>query len=348
MPGLNLPEAGIPRLILPNDEDLTYAKLSLDPESVAAALRYPVGDPLARATVWAALWSMVRDAQLPAERFIEAVTTLGLQITEVSVAATVLRQADAACLRFAPAEARADLESRLMGRLAEFIAESEGGDLQRAAARTLAAVSRRNSGQLDLLADLLDGNAADHGISGLAVDEELRWAFLQALAAHGRAQAHVLDAELAARTTARGRIAHRLAMAAQPDRRTKQAAFEQALAGTDAEGVELSNDHLTATIDGFTADPQGLTTNYVEDYFAALTRVWEQMTQGQATRVVRGLFPGTQSLEPGQQPHQHPISEQTSSWLETHPHAPAALRRIMVEEQDHLMRALRAQAEAGS
>ena len=45
----------MPRLILPNDEDLTYAKLSLDPASVAAALTYPVGDPLARATLWAAL-----------------------------------------------------------------------------------------------------------------------------------------------------------------------------------------------------------------------------------------------------------------------------------------------------
>src|SRR5699024_10944460 len=51
VPGINLPQPEVPRLILPNDEDLTYAKLSLDPASVAAALTYPVGDPLARATV---------------------------------------------------------------------------------------------------------------------------------------------------------------------------------------------------------------------------------------------------------------------------------------------------------
>src|SRR5699024_10160250 len=126
----------------------------------------------------------------------------------------------------------------------------------------LANVSRRSPEQLDLIADLLDGNAADNGISGLDVDEELRWAFLQALAAHGRADAQMLDAELNSRTTARSRIAHRLALASRPDRKVKQAAFDQALAGTDAEGVELSNDHLSATVAGFCADPQGLTADF--------------------------------------------------------------------------------------
>ena len=346
VPGISLPQAGVPRLVLPNDEDLTYAKLSLDSDSVAAALTYPVGDPLARATVWAALWSMVRDAELTAARYLGAVTTLGLQIPEVSVASTLLRQADAATDRFAPASQRADLESQLMGRLAEFIAEAAGGDVQRAAARTLASLSRRNAEQLDLLSQLLDGNAADLGISGLDVDEELRWAFLQALAAHGRADAQVLDAELKSRTTARARIGHRLAMAARPDRKVKQAAFDQALAGAEAEGVELSNDHLSATVDGFCADPQGLTADFAVAYFESLTGVWEQMTQGQATRVIRGLFPGTQALAPGQDPDEHPVSVLTAEWLAKHTEAPAALRRILVEEQDHLLRALQAQAGA--
>lgn len=135
-------------------------------------------------------------------------------------------------------------------------------------------------------------------------------------------------------------------MAARPDRSVKQEAFEQALAGTDAHGTELSNDHLSATVAGFTADPQGLRATYAEDYFAALTRVWEQMTQGQATRVVRGLFPGAQQLGQAQRPEDHPVAVQVRGWLAEHPEAPAALRRIIVEEQDHLMRTLRAQAAA--
>ncbi|MGO1550118.1 MAG: aminopeptidase N [Nesterenkonia sp.] len=347
VPGINLPQDDVPRLILPNDEDLTYAKLSLDPASVAAALTYPVGDPLARATLWAALWSMVRDAELSPGRFVGAVTTLGLQIPEVSVASTLLRQADAAAERFAPAGQRADLESQLSSRLAEFIAETEGGDVQRAAARTLASVARRNPEQLDLLSHLLDGQAGDYGIGGLDVDEELRWAFLQALAAHGRADAQLLDAELSSRTTARARIAHRLAMAARPDAKVKRAAFDQALTGTDAEGEELSNDHLSATVAGFCTDPQELTAGFAEAYFESLVGVWEQMTQGQATRVVRGLFPGTQTLSPGQEPEEHSTAVLSRNWLAEHTAAPAALRRILIEEQDHLLRGLRAQ-QAGA
>lgn len=346
VPGIGLPEAGVPRLILTNDDDLTYAKLSLDPESVAAALCWPIADPLARATVWANLWSMARDGELPAARFVDAVSTLGLQIPEVSVAATVLRQADAACEHFAPAAQRAELEGKLAARLAGFIAESEGGDLQRAAARRLALLSRRHPGQLNLISELLTGTEADHGVSGLEVDEELRWAFLQALAAHGLVDTPELDAELNSRTTARGKIAHRLAVAARPLATSKHSASEQALVGADEYGAELSNDHLTATVEGYTVDPQRLTAGYEQDYFAALPQVWERMTQGQATRVVEGLFPGAQSMEPGQMPEKHPIYVMAGEWLATHRDAPAALRRIIIEQQDHLVRALRAQVAA--
>jgi len=51
-------------------------------------------------------------------------------------------------------------------------------------------------------------------------------------------------------------------------------------------------------------------------------------------------------LEPGQDPDRHPLLARTALWLSTPAGAPAALRRILVEERDHLLRALRAQAAA--
>ncbi|MDZ5077972.1 aminopeptidase N [Nesterenkonia sp. HG001] len=345
---LELPAPGVPRLLLANDEDLTYAKLSLDAESVAAVLVHPVQDPLARATVWAALWSMVRDGELSASRFLEAVMTLGLQIEEVVVVQALLRQSVRALELYTPVEQRETLEERFAGRLAEFISEEAGGDRQRAAARTLATLSRRTSAQLELLAALLDGEAASLGISGLDLDEEIRWAFLQALTVHGRVQREVLDAELAARTTARGRIAHRLALAARPQAEVKRAAFAQAIAGTDEHGAELSNDHLTATVVGFRCGPSTLVADHDEDYFAALQDVWTRMSQGQATRVVSGLYPGVQDLAAGQSPEEHPAARRTAEWLRAHDDAPAALRRILIEEQDGLLRGLRAQQAARS
>ncbi|GAB3188878.1 aminopeptidase N [Nesterenkonia suensis] len=344
--GLPMPEPGTPRLLLANEEDLTYAKLSMDAASVAAALTHPVQDPLARATVWAALWSMVRDGELPASRFLEAVMTLGLQIEEVVVVQGLLRQSGRALELYTPVEQREALQDRFAARLAEFIADEEGGDRQRAAVRALATLSRRTTVQLDLLSALLDGEAAALGISGLDLDEEIRWAILQALAVHGRVERDVLDAELAARTTARGRIAHRLALAARPRPQIKQEAFAQAIAGTDKHGEELSNDHLTATVDGFRCGPATLTAPFEEDYFASLQDVWARMSQGQATRVVSGLYPGTQDLAVGQEPEDHPVVRRTAEWLRTHGTAPAALRRILIEEQDHLLRGLRAQQSA--
>ena len=344
---------GPPRLVLPNEQDLTYAKLSFDQESVAAVLSHPVEDPLARATVWASLWSMVRDGELPARRFLEAVMDLGLRIPEITVVQSVLRQADRALRWFTPVGEREDLQRRFGARLAEFLPAVDSapalGDHQRAAARTLAALCRRSGSQLHLLAALVDGDGADIGITSLELDEELRWAFLQALAAHGRAGVQQLDAELTRRTTARGRIAHRLATAARPERQVKEQAFCQAVSGADEDGQELSNDHLTATVSGFmidTTESASLTAPYVPEYFEAVEGIWERMSQGQATRVIGGLFPGVHDLKPGQAPEQHPVAQQTRSWLEDHPDAPAALRRIIVEEHDHLMRSLRAQEAA--
>ncbi|MGJ9425203.1 aminopeptidase N [Nesterenkonia halotolerans] len=348
VPGLSVPRDQ-PRLLLPNEDDLTYAKISLDAESLAAVLSYPVADPLARATVWAALWSMVRDGELSSRRFLQAVQTMGLGIEEIVVVQGLLRQSLTALERFTPPAQRGALQQDLAGRLAGELTRT-GGDHQRAIARTLAVLSRREGSQLDLLEALLDGSGEDFGISGLRIDEELRWAFLQALAAHGRVDMGQLDAELTAKTTARARIAHRLAAAARPDRRVKADAFEQALRGTDEDGRELSNDHLTATVEGFgiAADPAtaSLVAAQTEGYFESLLRVWNQMSQGQATRVISGLYPGAQDLEEGQVPEEHPLVLRTAAWLQENAEAPGALRRLLIEEQDHLLRGLRAQAAA--
>ena len=58
----------VPDLVLVNDQDLSYAKVRLDPGSMSTALA-SVGrivDPLARSLVWSALWNATRDGMLPA------------------------------------------------------------------------------------------------------------------------------------------------------------------------------------------------------------------------------------------------------------------------------------------
>ncbi|OOK79314.1 hypothetical protein BZL30_1831 [Mycobacterium kansasii] len=61
---------GVPRgkLILVNDDDLTYCSLRLDPESLQTALQRiaDIAEPLPRSLVWSAAWEMTREAELRA------------------------------------------------------------------------------------------------------------------------------------------------------------------------------------------------------------------------------------------------------------------------------------------
>jgi aminopeptidase N len=82
----------------------------------------------------------------------------------------------------------------------------------------------------------------------------------------------------------------------------------------------------------------------VEPYFERLLDVWEGRSIEIASRIVRGLFPLDQDLAEGMEPAEHPVLRRTDEWLAAHTDAPRALRRIIVEQRSHLLRALTAQA----
>ena len=66
-----------------------------------------------------------------------------------------------------------------------------------------------------------------------------------------------------------------------------------------------------------------------EDYFARIRGVWSARSIEIAARLVRGLFPEGDSLA------------LVDAWLAQNEDAPAALRRIVIEQRDHLARDLR-------
>jgi aminopeptidase N len=202
-------------------------------------------------------------------------------------------------------------------------------------ARTLAAVSRDDAALLPRLRGLLDGTVV---VDGLAVDAELRWSLWHALAANGRATPEDLDAELERDTTASGRSGHATALAARPEPAVKAAAWHDAV-----EGTELSNQLLSATIVGFNTAPAALLKPYVGPYFECLRGVWDNRSIEIASRIVRGLYPMAQDLPAGTVPAEHPVVLRTDAWLTANTDAPRALRRIIVEQRSHLLRALTAQ-----
>jgi len=328
----------VPALLLVNDDDLSYAKVRLDPRSEATA-RASLGvlqDPMARALCWTALWDAARDGVAPASRYVAAVEKFGPAEKGIGVLLNVLGNASTAIDRYVPASGRAAVRDGFLDTTARELGAAEpGSDHQLAWARTLAITSRQATGRLELVRGILDGTTV---IRGLAVDPELRWSLWHALAANGQATKAELDAELARDTTASGRAGHATALAARPDARVKAAAWDAAVKGTT-----LSNQLLSATIAGFNTAPDGLLDPFVEPYFDSLESVWAERSIEIASRIVRGLYPAGQDLD-GTSPDSHAVIVLTDGWLAGHPDAPRALRRIITEQRSHLHRSLTAQA----
>ncbi|MFF3937920.1 aminopeptidase N [Streptomyces phaeofaciens] len=319
-----------PELVLVNDDDLTYCKIRFD-ETSLATLREHLGattDPLARALCWSALWNLTRDALLPALDFVDLVTRFAHRESDIGVLQMLHAWAGSALVHYVPRDRRRTGELMLAEvALRELRAAGPGSEHQLAWARFFASVASAPD-DLALLRGLLDGAEK---IEGLVVDQELRWAFLEPLAAHGVADEGLLAAELARDDTASGKRHQVRCLAARPSAAVKAQAWAQ-LVESDA----LSNALVEATIAGFGQSSQReLLAPYAQKYFAVIGRIWSERSIQIAMNVVKGLFPDLQDSPE--------TLAAADAWLAAHASAPPALRRLVLEGRDDLARALRAQ-----
>ncbi|MCS0638062.1 aminopeptidase N [Streptomyces sp. LP05-1] len=319
-----------PDLVLVNDDDLTYCKVRFDDGSLET-LRGNLGgitDPLARALCWSALWNLTRDGLLPAREFAALVLEFAGVESEIGVLQMLHAWARSALVHYAAPEWR-EAGGRLLaaGALKELRLAAPGSEHQLTWARFFAATATTEE-DFALLAELLAGSAE---IEGLEVDQELRWALLETLAAHGRADEAALAAELARDDTASGERHQVRCLAARPSEAVKAQAWAQVV-----ESDALSNALVGATIAGFAQPSQReLVAPYAPKYFEVIERVWRERSIQIGMDVVRGLFPALRD-DPG-------TLEATDAWLAAHESAAPALRRLVLEERDDLARALAAQ-----
>ncbi|MEU0072370.1 aminopeptidase N [Streptomyces sp. NPDC006332] len=323
--------AEAPELVLVNDDDLTYCKIRFDVTSLET-LKARLGDltdPLARALCWSALWNMTRDALLPARDFVDLVLRFAGRESDIGVLQMLHAWAESAIVHYAAAEWR-DRGAALLaeGAERELSGAEPGSEQQLAWARFLARTADSRGG-FDLLRGLLEGTSK---IAGLEIDQELRWAFLEPLAAHGIADESALAAELARDDTASGKRHQVRCLAARPSAAVKAQAWAQVV-----ESDALSNALVEATIAGFDRPSQReLLAPYAEKYFDVIERVWQQRSIQIAMHVVQGLFPALQDSQE--------TLDATDAWLAAHEESAPALRRLVLEARDDLARALRGQA----
>lgn len=330
--------AGLPEvdLLLLNDEDLSYAKVRLDPNSLQTVLNSldRISDPLASTLCWSALWNMTRDAVLPAAVFSAAIRRFAPAIRRDGVLATLLENARIAIQRFAPAAERPQLlEHLVQTSVAQVGARTAGSGIQLTWARSLAQLARSTDTANELIRELLK----PEDVAGLVVDSDLRWRLLQALAANGALSLTELEAEWATDQSSTAATGYRCALAARPDAAAKAAAWHQVFTSDT-----LSNSEISANIEGFRAGSTALLEPYRKPYFEALDDIWTSRSIEISSRIVRGMFP-EQDAEPGVALAEHHVVAQATAWLESHASAPHALRRIVIECLDQLQRSLRAQ-----
>jgi aminopeptidase N len=319
-----------PALVLVNDDDLAYAKIRLDEESLATLVEH-IGDfaeSLPRALCWAAAWDMTRDAEMPARDYVALVRRGIGGESDIGVVQSLLRQAQSALTLFAdPAWAplgRAGLSAAAFEAMG---AAEPSSDFQLAWARTAASLASTDE-QVATLKGLLDGSVV---VEGLAMDAELRWTLLHRLVALGRADLDEIDAELALDPTAAGQRHAASCRAARPTAAAKAEAWASVVT-TD----ELPNAVQAAVIGGFfNAEQTDLLEAYVEPYFAAVGDIWATRTVEMAQNIVVGLYP-TLLVSPA-------VVERTDAYLAAGDVAPA-LERLLLEGRDGVVRALRARA----
>jgi aminopeptidase N len=310
-------------LVLPNDGDLTFALIDLDPRSLQT-LREHLGDladPSTRALVWITLLQLVDQGGLaPSELADLVVRWLGEADPETALTA-VLADTTLAADLWVPADRR----ERLLGRLADWACSSAhqapaGSDRQVALAR---AATRCEIGPERPQAWLAGRDLPP----GLAVDIDLRWRLVGRLAALGAADQRVLDAEIRRDPSSSGQLHARQAAAAMPSAIGKDSAWRAAVAG------DLSNHELTATGQGFwQAGQPELLAPYLDRFVEDLPGLCASQTPGMVKLFVHSFFPRSR------------VAESTLSMAEgllATDLTPGA-RRAVADARDDVQRGLRA------
>jgi aminopeptidase N len=318
-----------PAVILLNDDDLSYAKVRLDEQSLAFVTEH-LGDfesSLPRALCWASAWDMTRDAELAARDYLSLVLSGIGKESDIGVVQSLHRQVKLAIDLYADPAAREMLLARWTdATLAHLRAAAPGSDHQLAWARAFAATARTPE-QLDVLDALLDGSQT---VEGLVVDTELRWAFVQRLAAVGRFDEAEIAGEYERDRTAAGERHAATARAARPTPEAKAEAWASVI-----DSDKLPNAVQEAVIGGFVqTDQREVLAPYADRYFEVVKDIWESRSHEMAQQIAVGLYPTVQVSQE--------TLDKTDAWLAS-AEPNAALRRLVSESRAGVERALRAQ-----
>lgn len=326
-----------PDLVLINDEDLAYAKVRLDEESLAFAIRNiaEFEDSLTRGVILASAWDMTRDGEMSARDYLSLVLA-ALPVERNSTMLRLhLRHIDEAVRAFVAPAHRAAAQVQVGTTLLLLARTAAAGSDQQQLLVRAAASNAATAEHFEAVKALFDGSQT---FLGLDMDVDLRWSLLFALVRGGFAG----EAEIAALETEddtmTGHQNAAAARAAVESAEVKQSTWEAVL-----RDLSIPNDTRWAMVSGFWAQARVTPEAYVafvDDYFASIDRVWSDHTFHIAEDIVTLMFP---SALAGYVPSVD-LAARGNAWIAEHPEASGALVRLLRERVAVVERMLGAQA----
>ncbi|MEU5719029.1 aminopeptidase N [Streptomyces sp. NPDC020403] len=331
-----------PALVVLNDNDLTYAKIRLDPTSwdtVLTGLSH-IPDPLTRALLWNTARDMVRDGQLHPTAYLTAARTHLPHETDLALLHGVLGFAATHITdRYLTPHDRPAALATLTSLCRDLLRRTEGltakdwehtpdptHPTNPAPGLRLTAVRHfiDAATQPDTIQDWLDQGTVP---GGPELDPELRWRILTRLAVLGATDDTTITRALHDDPSATGQEGAARCRAALPTPQAKEAAW-QAMFTDDT----LSTYLFTATAQGFWQPEQSeLTHDYIARYYPDATALAARRGPAIAEAAGRHAFP-THAVDP------HTLQLGTDTLHD--PTLTPALRRGLTDQLDDLRRAL--------
>ena len=317
-------------LILVNDDDLAYAKVRLDDESLAVAIENlsSIDNPLARSLVWGSAWDSTRDAEMAARDYVKLVIGNIATETESTTLRTTLNQLVLVARQYVDPATRAETITRVGDALWGLAQKAEAGsDAQFQFVKFFAQVASTDE-HYTVLAALRDGSRS---LDGLEIDTDLRWELLEGLALGNKATTADVDEALAADNTANGQQAAARARATFQTADAKLAAFASVVDSDTAPNAIVRNTAL-----GYQhVNDASVLAPLVERYFGSINALWETRSYAIAEALVVGLYPAPLANQE--------LVDATKAWLDANRDIPA-LRRLVIENLAGVERALKVQA----
>ncbi len=322
--------SAVPDFVYPNLGDHAYAKISLDSDSVAWAESNlgMLTDNLLRQQVWASLFEMVRDQQLSSLRYLDLVDRHLPAERSLGVLDMVVATVAGVIARFVPEDGIDAAASVFVAAAQRAIAAAPPGDVRVLWGRALIATAV-TAPDARTAAALVDAPP-----EGLAVDQDMRWSVAIRWASLDLDDADArLEDERRRDPTDRGERNLITAAAARPDAAVKQEVWDRAH-GNGYSSLFL----LRAAGNGFWWRKQAaIVEPFVAQFFAGLPGLFSEWEAEAARAYFRVFFP------------RHRVDEELrgriAAVLDGATVGPM-LRRMLIEEDDDLRRAIACRAMA--